>query len=944
MLTTLMISLLFFAVGTVVLTSGVFTLQSNLKASVNRAFFALTATITIWSCGMALAFISSDIARCEIFWRISSIGWSTVYALLLHFILIITGRFSSFNKRLLYLFIYLPAFLTLFAFAVPNRLNPSPYNFHMTRYGWINVANNNIWDWMFYIYYIGFTLMGLWLLYQWGKKSQNPVIKKKSRIMFLSIIIALILGTITDVVLNNLLSELPQMAPIILLIPTLAIFHVLQKDSFSITEGIDKKTSYIALYISVLIYIILSAFQVLISNDSSPIDFIVRDKTIIRAIIVQIQMFLSIYLVLKENQPGYISAVIMNSMSLVSAVAFLFRYKSSTSLPALMSYIGILVVITLIKAYKDKNTAYIKRINTHAFREKFYTSVFNQAPVGIAIFSEDEFSKDEEFNDLNINPSYERILGRSKKELQRINWLEITHPDDLDADLEYFERFKKGEIDLYSREKRYVRPDGSIVWVDMLISRFASLSQNPGDHVCIITDITERKKIEETLKYNSEHDMLTGLYNRFVLEKLLGKDSLFPNLDKRALIGINLSDMHVLNLRYGYHFSQGLLKNIADSLKVFCNDNYSLFYIFEYGFAFYIKSYGNETNLTAFCNEVSEILKSYLFIHGIGVGIGILQIDDPIIQRDSNELLQMLMNTSEVAAKGAENNVNILFHSEELDIQITRESEISQEITEIAEGIKMERLYLHYQPIYDITTDSICGFEALARLNSDKYGRISPMEFIPIAEKTSMISPLGEYIIFQALQFLQKLKENGYDTISVSINISTIQILEEGFADKFLNMIKDMHINPSNVGIELTESVFATERAEINAVINTLKAAGVKVLIDDFGTGYSSLAREQELNVDCLKIDKSFIDKLIVLKPEESITIDIISMSHKLGHCVIAEGVEYEQQLNYLREHGCDRIQGYLISKPVDEDSALAFLEKSSSQSSIRPNISPDPQ
>ena len=123
-----------------------------------------------------------------------------------------------------------------------------------------------------------------------------------------------------------------------------------------------------------------------------------------------------------------------------------------------MSYIGILVVITLIKAYKDKNTAYIKRINTHAFREKFYTSVFNQAPVGIAIFSEDEFSKDEEFNDLNINPSYERILGRSKKELQRINWLEITHPDDLDADLEYFERFKKGEIDLYSREKRYVRP------------------------------------------------------------------------------------------------------------------------------------------------------------------------------------------------------------------------------------------------------------------------------------------------------------------------------------------------------------------------------------------------------------------------------------------------------------------------------------------------------
>ncbi len=139
-------------------------------------------------------------------------------------------------------------------------------------------------------------------------------------------------------------------------------------------------------------------------------------------------------------------------------------------------------------------------------------------------------------------------------------------------------------------------------------------------------------------------------------------------------------------------------------------------------------------------------------------------------------------------------------------------------------------------------------------------------------------------------------------------------------------MVTEMQINPENIGIELTESIFAAEISEINDVIHALKAAGIKVLINDFGTGYSSFARERELNIDCLKIDKSFIDKLMELNPEEAITGDIISMAHKLGHCVVAEGVEHDKQLVYLHDHGCDRVQGYLISKPLDEIEAFEFL------------------
>jgi sensor c-di-GMP phosphodiesterase-like protein len=137
-----------------------------------------------------------------------------------------------------------------------------------------------------------------------------------------------------------------------------------------------------------------------------------------------------------------------------------------------------------------------------------------------------------------------------------------------------------------------------------------------------------------------------------------------------------------------------------------------------------------------------------------------------------------------------------------------------------------------------------------------------------------------------------------------------------------------MRVIPSNIGIEITESVFESDYEKINRILGRLKKAGFIIAIDDFGTGYSSLARERELNINCLKIDQSFIDKLMYLEPEKTITDDIISMAHNLGHYVIAEGVEHEKQKQYLQRHGCDKIQGYLISKPLDEDMAIEFLRK----------------
>jgi EAL domain-containing protein (putative c-di-GMP-specific phosphodiesterase class I) len=151
--------------------------------------------------------------------------------------------------------------------------------------------------------------------------------------------------------------------------------------------------------------------------------------------------------------------------------------------------------------------------------------------------------------------------------------------------------------------------------------------------------------------------------------------------------------------------------------------------------------------------------------------------------------------------------------------------------------------------------------------------------------------------------------------------------LRNDFVREFFEIIDKMQVNANSIEIEITESIFSSNYEAVNSILSELKSIGIRISIDDFGTEYSSLARERELNVNCLKIDKFFIDKLLFLHEEEAITADIISMAHKMGHCVVAEGVEEEVQLRYLKEHGCDKVQGYLIAKPLDADDGIEFLK-----------------
>lgn len=442
----------------------------------------------------------------------------------------------------------------------------------------------------------------------------------------------------------------------------------------------------------------------------------------------------------------------------------------------------------------------------------------------------------------------------------------------------------------------------------------------------IILDISDRKTMEIDLRYVSEHDVLTGLNNRRYLEILLREELSRPVQQPSALVGINLSAIHLLNLSYGFQYTQNLIRKVVRFLRPHCDSQHLLFSTYENQLAFYIRSYKSRSELKEFSSRIAQILSLLLAVERVGAGIGVVEINDSYIN-DVELLLKRLQIVSEFGMDLRDVDYKIQFYDTAMEEKILREDEIKRALAKIAEGIDQEQFYMQFQPLLDLETDSICGFEALARMKNESLGQISPVEFIPIAEETKLIVPLGEIIFKQAFAFIQELQKRDRCDIKVSVNVSAIQLLKRGFVDNLLHLINEMEIDPTAVGIEITESVFSSNYQEINRILGELKQYGIVVALDDFGTGYSSLARERELNINCLKIDKYFIDNLLEVEEQDAITGDIISLAHKLGHCVIAEGIEQSTQLAYLEKNNCDLIQGYLIGRPMDQSVALDFLD-----------------
>jgi EAL domain-containing protein (putative c-di-GMP-specific phosphodiesterase class I) len=241
---------------------------------------------------------------------------------------------------------------------------------------------------------------------------------------------------------------------------------------------------------------------------------------------------------------------------------------------------------------------------------------------------------------------------------------------------------------------------------------------------------------------------------------------------------------------------------------------------------------------------------------------------------------------------------------------------------------------LHYQPQLDIATNKVSGLEALIRWNSPELGFVSPLKFISIAEDTHLIIPIGEWVLKNACLFLKKLHQQGYSDMLMSVNISMLQLIQDDFANKVMEILDELKLDPKYLELEITESILMESYEAIAEKLKLLKGKGVRIALDDFGKGYSSLNYLKQLPISTLKIDKSFVDTISADDKNKSLTDLIVTIGITMGLCVVAEGVETQEQLDYLVEHKCSKIQGYFFSRPVPDEAVVdAIKEREGGQS-----------
>jgi diguanylate cyclase (GGDEF)-like protein len=450
------------------------------------------------------------------------------------------------------------------------------------------------------------------------------------------------------------------------------------------------------------------------------------------------------------------------------------------------------------------------------------------------------------------------------------------------------------------------------------------------------TEIVQRQKMQDKLEYLAWHDALTGLPNRlWLVEKLkqlllIAKNS--PE-QKFTTIILDCSRFKIVNDSLGRQAGDKLLKMMSDRLRSqISSHDIKLAHFGEDKFAILLKKVGEQPEAIALVKKIQQSLVSAFIIE----------------QRE----IYITFNVGIVICDASYTHPNEIFRAADLAIQKSKSSggnyyqvfdttienntlEILEIETDLRIALKRQEFHLNYQPIVSLNTGAIIGFESLVRWHHPLKGFVSPAQFIPIAEQSNLILPLGMWILQEACQQIrcwQDQLNNRHADFSVSVNISGKQFEQEDFIERLDKIILDTGINVKHLKLEVTETLLMNNIEIADRLFKQLRKRHIQLAIDDFGTGYSSLSYLDRFPVDTLKIDRSFVSRLNEVNQTSMIVKATLELAHNLGFNVVAEGVETQQQRDQLRDWGCEFAQGYFYAKPLSAEAAWQFLEQNFAQ------------
>jgi diguanylate cyclase (GGDEF)-like protein len=476
--------------------------------------------------------------------------------------------------------------------------------------------------------------------------------------------------------------------------------------------------------------------------------------------------------------------------------------------------------------------------------------------------------------------------------------------------------------------------------VMLSISEYADRFGTRIGYVLASKDMTEYKLAKEKIQYLATHDSLTGLPNRLLFTQLLSHSIEAAKRDKRklAVFFVDLDRFKTINDTKGHDAGDQLLKQIADRYQQLLRTADVVSRQGGDEFVLFIENVTKRTDLKMIANAILSSTYQPVFLYDeecrVTASIGI-----SIYPEDGTDE-QTLMKNADTAmyyAK-AEGKNNYRFYSSDIHMQTSERMGIEKNLRF---ALDRRELSLHYQAKVDVRTGAITGVEALLRWNSPVLGSVAPLQFIPIAEETGMILPIGQWVLQTACAQNVAWQKQGLPAICMAVNLSLRQLMDNQLIADIRTVLEETGLAPELLELEITESMIMSNPAHIIAILTEIKRIGVKLSIDDFGTGYSSLSKLKEFPVDTLKIDRSFIHNLPDNDQDKAITQAILVMGESLSLNVIAEGVETEAQLNFLKEQFCGEMQGFYFNKPMEPDSFAAFLRE---QPTLFPKSAAEPE